>query len=302
MALAVMPELSFLLPDEQASNVMSSENSSGRRHRSRTAPAACAVALLAATLALLSAPGTALGAPCAAEDFATRVSGESECLLMRRYGPTEPKTMIVWLHGNVSTGGPANSHFRVAEKVAADFAADRVLSVALVRPGYPDGTGAYSSGNDYGRADNWPREVIAEIGKVIARLRQKFRPDTVIIAGHSGGAAIAAVLLGMEPQLAEGALLIGCPCDMLAWRMGRSRTPWTSEDPLDWTGQVSPRTRVIALTGSEDVTTAPALARAYVGRLRARGIAADFQRVPDAGHIDVLKSPAIAAALSRLRD
>lgn len=281
---------------------MAAANTSDHRHPCLAALVVRAGALLAAILALLSAPGAALGAPCAAEDFAIRVSGESECLIMRRYGPTEPKTMIVWLHGNVSTGGPANSHFRVAEKAAADLAADRVLSVALVRPGYPDGTGAYSSGNDYGRADNWTRDVVAEIGKVIARLRQKFRPDSVVLVGHSGGAAIAAVLLGMQPQLAQGALLLGCPCDMLAWRVGRNRTPWTSEDPLDWTGQVHPRARVIALTGSADGTTVPALAQTYVGRLQARGITAEFQLVPAAGHIDILGSPAVAAALSRLRD
>ena len=281
---------------------MASENSSDRRHLCLSAPAVRAAALLAASLALLSTPSVAFGAQCAAEDFATRVSGESKCLIMRRYGPAEPKTMIVWLHGNVSTGGPANSHFRVAEKAAADFAADRVLSVALVRPGYPDGTGAHSSGSDNARADNWPRAVVAEIGTVIARLRQQFRPERVVLVGHSGGAAIAAVLLGMQPSLAEGALLLGCPCDMLAWRLGRGRTPWTSEDPLDWTGQVLPRARVIALTGSEDGTTVPALAQTWVGRLQARGIAAEFQLVPAAGHVDILGSPAVAAALSRLRD
>ena len=136
------------------------------------------------------------------------VSGQNECLLMRRYGSVAPVTMLVWLHGNVSTGGPANSHFRVAQKAAADLAADHVLSVALVRPGYPDGTGAYSSGSDNGRIDNWTQAVAAEIGTVIARLRTRFRPQTVILIGHSGGAAIAASLLGMKPDLAGAAILI----------------------------------------------------------------------------------------------
>lgn len=72
-----------------------------------------AKSFLAALILLVTATG-AFGAPCEREDFETKVTGESGCLLLRRYGSTNPATMVVWLHGNVSTGGPANSHFRVA--------------------------------------------------------------------------------------------------------------------------------------------------------------------------------------------
>jgi pimeloyl-ACP methyl ester carboxylesterase len=248
---------------------------------------------------LVTATG-AFGAPCEMEDFETKVSGESECLLMRRYGSTKPTTMVVWLHGNVTSGGPANSHFRIAQKAAADFVAENVLALALVRPGYPDGTGESSSGNDYGRADNWPRAIIADIGTAIERLRLKYKPDAVIIAGHSGGAAIAAVLLGMKPQLADAAILVACPCDLVAWRAGRRGMPWVSENPMQWVDKVSPATKVIALTGSRDDTTAPELGKTYVEGLKARGIDAIFQLVPGAGHIDVLRSPAVSDATSRL--
>lgn len=240
----------------------------------------------------------AIAAPCDDEDFQTRVSGQSECLLMRRYGPSAPDTLVVWLHGNVSTGGPANSHFKLAEATANAFTAEKVLAVALVRPGYPDGTGAISSGSDNGRADNWQRQTIQEIGTVIERLKGLFNPRTTIIVGHSGGAAIAAVLLGMQPDLAEAALLIACPCDMVTWRAGRSRTPWSSEDPLSWTTRVKPTARVTAYTGSDDRTTPPELAKTYIARLQARSLDASFVLVPEAGHIDILKSPVIRDALS----
>lgn len=256
--------------------------------------------LLLAALMLLGVATNALAAPCEHEDFERRVSGRSECLLMRRYGSTTPTTLVVWLHGNVSTGGPANSHFRVAEQVAAELAADNVLSVALVRPGYPDGTGESSSGNDYGRADNWPTWVVAEIGTVIERLRERYRPEALILVGHSGGAAISAVLLGMQPQLADSAVLLGCPCDMAWWRARRPQPPWVSEDPLKWVSRVARTTRVIALTGSGDATTEPGLAENYVKRLRARGVDAVFELVAGAGHIDLLRSPVVADAVSRL--
>jgi pimeloyl-ACP methyl ester carboxylesterase len=254
----------------------------------------------AVVLMLLLAATGASAAPCAQEDFETRVSGASECLIMQRYGATEPATMIVWLHGNVSTGGPANSHFKIAAKAAADLAAENVLTVALVRPGYPDGTGAYSSGSDNGRADNWQKATIAEIGTAIERLRARYKPRLVVVVGHSGGAAIAAVLMGMRPDLAQAALLLACPCDMVSWRAGKHARPWASEDPLRWIERVDASARVVALTGSRDDTTGPDLARTYIAKLQARGVDASFELVPDVGHIDLLRSPALAEATARL--
>lgn len=248
----------------------------------------------------LAVAGGACGAPCPAEDFTTQVSATSECLVMRRYGPPQPKVLAVWLHGNVSTGGPANSHFRAAEKMALDFVADRVLAVALVRPGYPDGTGASSTGNDQGRADNWPRATVEEIGVAIDRLRQRYRPESLVLIGHSGGAAIAAALLGAMPRLAEAAILVGCPCDMTAWRAGRRGPSWTSEDPLRWAARTPVATRVLALTGDADATTPASLARAYVAALQAGGVEAEFRSLPGVGHIDILHAPAIAAAFEEL--
>jgi poly(3-hydroxybutyrate) depolymerase len=255
---------------------------------------------LFATLVLFATVTGVFGAPCEMEDFETKISGESECLLMRRYGSATPTTMIIWLHGNITSGGPANSHFRIAEKEAAEFAAENVLVLALVRPGYPDGTGVSSSGNDYGRADNWPRDTIAEIGSAIERLRFKYKPSTVIIVGHSGGAAITAVLMGMKPQLADAMILVACPCDLVAWRAGRRGKPWVSEDPLQWVDKVNPTVKVIAMTGIWDDTTIPGLSKTYVERLKTRGIDAIFQLVPDSGHIDVLGSPAVSDAISIL--
>jgi pimeloyl-ACP methyl ester carboxylesterase len=100
--------------------------------------------------------------------------------------------------------------------------------------------------------------------------------------------------------LADGAILLACPCDMAAWRADRSARRWSSEDPLHWLDKIPPTSRVVLLTGSADVTTAPALAQAYARRLQALGIAADFELVPGAGHIDLLGAPAVTQAISRL--
>lgn len=242
------------------------------------------------------------GGACGDEDFATVVAGSSGCLVMRKYGfsgPSSPRTMVVWLHGDLSAGGPANYHFPLAEQAATEFAAEKVLSVALVRPGYQDGSGNYSAGNCYRRLDSYTRENITEIGTAIERLRQHFKPNRVILVGDSGGAAIAAVLLGMQPKLAEGAILVGCPCDLVRWR--GNRRPWSaSENPLTWADKVPPATDVIVLTGAEDTNTVPVLGLFYADVLKARGVRATFRMIPDTTHEETIASPAVTAALRSL--
>lgn len=256
--------------------------------------------ILLSTILILVTTIGAYGGVCENEEFEYRVSGNSVCLLMKRYGTTNPGTMVVWLHGNISSGGPANYHFPIAQKFATDHASENVMSVALVRPGYPDGSGEYSTGSDNGRADNWPRETIAEIGTAIERLRLKYRPKNVIIVGHSGGAATAAVLLGMKPKLAEASVLVSCPCDLVAWRIGRRGATWSSENPILWTGDLPATSRVIALTGSKDSTTSPSLAASYIGALKARGINAAFHVIPGAEHKNALETTAVSDAIARL--
>jgi pimeloyl-ACP methyl ester carboxylesterase len=244
------------------------------------------------------------GAPCKSEDFETRITGVSECLLIRKYGFNEaapPHAMLVWIHGDVSAGGPASYHFRLAERAATHFAKEKVLSVALVRPGYPDGSGNESSGYHNGRSDHYTSENISEVGGVVEKLSLKLKPNIVVLIGHSGGAATAAVLMGMKPELAGAAILVACPCDLVRWRRHRRGRPWTeSENPIRWADKVSMRAKVVALTGSNDDNTFPVLANSYVDALLARGVDASFQVVPDETHNSVFRSAAVFDAIGKI--
>jgi pimeloyl-ACP methyl ester carboxylesterase len=208
---------------------------------------------------------------------------------------------VVWLHGDVSSGGPANYHFALAQKAAEDFSTSSVMSVAIVRPGYPDGVGGSSSVSllHSGRADHYTVENIMEVGAVIEKLRLRFKPKSVIIVGHSGGAATAAVLLGMKPQVADAAVLVSCPCELASWRSGRR--PWSrSENPTRWAEKIRAPTKVIALTGTKDDDTPQSLARGYVDLLTSRGIDATFQSIEGATHNNALRSPEVFGAIAKL--
>ncbi|MBB3179152.1 S9 family peptidase [Variovorax sp. Sphag1AA] len=251
-------------------------------------------------LGLFSGAAPALAAGCAVQDFEHFVSAGDECLVMARFGATDaPRTLVVWLHGDVSSGGPAVYHYAAAKEAAARFSAEGVLSVALVRPGYEDDEGRHSSGTNNGRRDHYTRANMQAVGAAITQLKDHFKPQRVVIVGHSGGAATAANLMGMMPGLSDADLLVACPCDLVSWRAGRKA--WTqSENPMRWTDPIKPPVQVVAITGGSDDNTSPDLARHYVEALQAHGVNARFEVVPGASHNAAFRSPMVSDALSSL--
>lgn len=254
------------------------------------------VAVVLATMCLM--PALSYADICPIDDFTTFVSGKEQCLVMRRFGSETPKTMVVWLHGDVSSGGPANYHFQLAEKFSRENNARELLSVALVRPGYPDGDGNSSSVAflHTGRQDHYTKKNITEVAGAIEKLKNRFSPERTFVVGHSGGAATAAVMIGLFPRLVDGAILVACPCDLAAWRSGR-RVWSASENPMNWVSQVPVQTVVHAITGNQDDNTSPQLAADYIAKLRSSGVSAEFQRLENESHNSAIRSPAVSQAV-----
>jgi len=255
-------------------------------------------------LLTLALPAWLFAAPCAPADPDRRETGIEECLVYRLYRSAQmdgkPKLVVV-LHGDVSAGGPANYHRRVAERLATDARAANLLVAALVRPGYEDGDGLTSPGSHNGRADHYTAKNIDEVAAVVKNLAGRFQASRVLLLGHSGGAATSGVIIGRHPGLASGAVLVACPCNVTIWRSNHAGRPWRqSESPHSWADKVASSTHVIALTGSRDDNTSPQLADAYINALGSRGTTARFETIKDADHNSVFRSPAVLDAVFEL--
>ena len=253
---------------------------------------------LIALCALALAPVPAISA-CPDADFESRVEGREHCLLMQRYGAAHPRTLVVWLHGDLPGGGAADYHAALARATAEHFAQRKVMAIALLRPGYPDSRGEVSGGSHLGRSDHYTLANIDELAGAIERLRARFNPASLVVVGHAGGAASAAILLGRHPRLVDAAVLVSCPCDLVLWRIGR-RYWGRSENPILWTPRVPREARVIALTGGRDFNTRAELAQSYVDTLRARGVEAHFRMLPQADHEAAARSPEVQDAIGLL--
>jgi pimeloyl-ACP methyl ester carboxylesterase len=247
-------------------------------------------------------PVSAFAASCEAPDNVTRVSGRDECLIARTFEAKKdvhPPVMYVLLHGNHSDGSPATSMFKPAQSLV-EKSRGSAVAVALVRPGYNDDEGNYSTGSR-NRAGNWTTDVIDDIADAIRRLKEQHKPSRVVLIGHSGGSAVSGVILGRHPGLANAALLVGCVCDVRQWRSGRTGF-WTSASPSDYVKRIPPATQISVLVGANDTVTIPSLSESYVADLTDHGFKVNFKLAEGRDHYSIIRGEQMIDMAMRLGD
>lgn len=223
--------------------------------------------------------------------------------------------LIAVLHGDLLSADEAPSyHYEFARRAAEQM--DDVVAVGLLRPGYADDAGDRSSGRrGLATGDNYTPEVVDAVAQTVRELQARFHPATTVLAGHSGGAAIAADLIGRWPHLVNAALLVSCPCDVPAWRRGMVGTkfrdvgpfsllfllPASSLSPLDLADRVSPSLRVRLVVGSRDATAPPKFTLAYAQALQMHGVDLKVTIAPGLDH-NILLEPVVFEQLKQLLD
>lgn len=217
----------------------------------------------------------------------------------------EHPVLVIVLHGD-SPFHPPSYQYIFARKAAGQI--DNVVVAAVLRPGYSDDTGDTSDGTrGYTTADNYTLQVVDAITSVATQLKEKYAASHVVFVGHSGGAAIAADVMGRAPSVADGALLVSCPCNVPAFRKHMSEkqmdplwlAPVASLSPLDLAGQVSPAIHVRMVVGTKDSLATPELTEEYAAALRARHIDVTVTELPGMEH-DILLEPPVFEQLGQL--
>jgi len=202
--------------------------------------------------------------------------------------------LAVFVHGDVSRGGPADYMYSYAQKFAG--LRKNVVAVALLRPGYYDRAGKKSDGSNNRRRDTFYARNNRAIAGAIRELKNRYNARKVVAMGHSGGAGAIGVIAGTNPGLLNGIVLVTCPCDVRAWNLSRGRNRRSSsQSPVDFVGRIAPGTSIVAVTGSADKNTRPKLALDYVAKAQAVGLSAQI-RIVGGGHgFRKISSPAIDA-------
>lgn len=213
--------------------------------------------------------------------------------------------LVVVLHGD---GPPPyqfpNYQYAFASKVAAEN--ENVVAAGLLRPGYADPQGRHSQGCSGQRdGDNWGAQDTDSIADAIADLKRRYRAREVVVAGHSGGAAIAANILGRHPKLIDAALLVSCPCgDVNRWRADMLRHTGFSVfkgsiqslSPIDQVASVDPQVSIVMMTGTDDHVAPLAVAERYRAAAAKAGKNVTLIKLPGRPH-DTFLYPKVFAEL-----
>jgi predicted alpha/beta hydrolase family esterase len=246
---------------------------------------------LSTLLMLAVSCGWAWGQPCAELPAAQSVSDQKGgCLALLPI--SEPvvgaPTLIVMLHGD----GEGQLGPRQVDRWAAigrTLTAPQRNVFFMVRPGYQSPIG-HSSGWANPRDDDYTAENMARVAGAVAVLKQTYQARQLILVGHSGGAATAALILGLHPSTADAALLLACPCDVPPWRDHRNAQrgrggPWAqSLNPLKYVSGIPARFPVIAVTGAQDDNTLPIFAKRWVEQAVAQGVKARYLEAAGLNH------------------
>jgi pimeloyl-ACP methyl ester carboxylesterase len=177
--------------------------------------------------------------------------------------------LVLVIHGDAPFHPPDYQN-AFAAKVASSN--KDVVAIGLLRPGYTDPQGNKSDG-ERGEAvgDNYNAKNTDAIANAIEELKRRWDARRVVVAGHSGGAAIAANILGRHPSLVDAALLVSCPCDVDKWRENMFQLTKQSVfkgkidtlSPIDQLKGVSKQVKVVMIVGSQDKVAPPTISESY---------------------------------------
>lgn len=239
-----------------------------------------------------------------AEGLAVHLGG-LEARAWRSDQSTDHPHLVVVLHGDLA-GRDDAYQYRFA-RVARGALGDTVV-VAILRPGYVDSFGQRSSGvRGLATGDNYTPEAIKSLLAAIVAARSLYGARDVTLVGHSGGAALAADLLEVDPKLASKLMLVSCPCDVSAWRTRMARQqfnpawllPVRSVSPMQGVERLRSDLILKMVVGEHDAVTPPIFTLTFADRARSVGVRASVTILPGSGH-NILLDPRVLAGLVSL--
>ena len=182
---------------------------------------------------------------CEKEDFIKYISaGKNKCIAILNLGKIKKgkKNLIVFLHGDGSPnsprpGVPKKSHIRFAKELINN---DNNIFL-FARPGYFIRERGSSEEDRY---SSGPRDAIDStvvnyswknfqiLAPALENLRKYYKPEKLILIGHSGGAYQGGTIHGKVPGLVDINILISCPCDWEIRKKLSNGKKWETKSQL----------------------------------------------------------------------
>ena len=242
---------------------------------------------------------------CKKEDFTKYISaGKNKCIAMLNVGEIEKgkKNLIVFLHGDGRPNPkgqkiPKRNHIRFVEELIND---DNNTFI-FARPGYFIRESGSSEENRYssGPRDphkstiknyNWKKFRI--LAPALENLRKHYKPEKLILIGHSGGAYQGGTIHGKVPGLVDINILISCPCDWELRKKLSKGKKWETKSQLKKLKNhspsfnyqdIDPKSLNVLIVGKDDKNTPPGVSEYYYDLLKEKNKQVKLHII-DGGH------------------
>jgi pimeloyl-ACP methyl ester carboxylesterase len=234
--------------------------------------------------------------------------GEQKVVVVLPQNSSSNVDLVVFLHADSPFRNPVYQY-----DIAKEIVQSRPGTVAatVLRPGYADSCNDRSAG-DAGRkmGDNYTAEVIDSIASTIRQIRHELSPRRTIVIGHSGGAAIAALLASRFVELQEQSILVACPCDLSTWRSSMAKLTQNSSwlelmpglSPIDEIERIDPTKQIHLWVGDEDVVTPPILSLEYSAKANQSGKTVSHYVLPGGDHDMILRPEILRKIVQNIDD
>lgn len=207
--------------------------------------------------------------------------------------------LIVFIHGDSPFGDPVYQ-YTISKNISE---ITNTITVAILRPGYRDGCGDLSEG-DRGlmMGDNYTREVVETIASVISTIKREESASQTIVMGHSGGAALTALLAESYPGLADQSILVACPCHLADWRKSMETltdnpgwsNPMEGLSPIEGVSNLDLNKKIHLYVGENDSATPSFLTTAFYDAANQLGANVKMKVIPGEDHESVLKQTVLS--------
>ena len=243
-------------------------------------------------------------------DGIVRAGNRQHCVVVQTFAPAaaQSRVLAVFLHGDshglLEMPVDSGTAFNLSRQL-------NITTLVLQRPGYRSRLGV-SDGVSSAQEDDYTPGNLAILAAALAQLRTLNPGKKILLIGHAGGAAMAALLASRFPASADAYLLAACPCDVPQWRQWRqtsvgSAGNWThSLSPQVEVGKIKADARIRLVVGNKDDNTLAKFSDAYAVSLQAQGVKTRLTTAMGATHVSVQRSPeffmlaqTLAAELSR---
>jgi len=238
---------------------------------------------------------------CLNADNINRINANGECLAVQSFFyknklPKKNSRLLIFIHGDGAKGGGPSDYLKYQ---ATFFLDPSTISTVLIRPGYYDSYGNYSTGESYAfdcegfPCDGYREKTITTLASAIKKLKNFYQPRCTILVGHSGGAMMSGVILGKYPHLVSGAVLASTTNNVHEWSNHHGWGKWpNSLSPHDWVAKIPSDTFVYIVSGIRDKNTYPNMARTYYESLKKSKIPAYFIFSEEGSHNTIVLNKA----------